>query len=576
MKKLFTLTLTLLIVAIVGSSCRREVEPGTRYEPTEITFTSSINTRVTDTQFDNGDKIYVMGISDEDSYALVQYAYSGGIFSSDTPFAYEEEGDKLEFRAVYPLVEFDYDGSLSFSVLTAQNEGDNYEQSDLLSSLVAATNEATPKLTFDHLLSEVVINVVSSDVDLTGAVATLEAKIGVDANILTDEFVATGDVATTTMAEEGDDSFAAIVVPQTIAQGVMFININAAGSDYEVAFETDKVFESGVRYEFDVEIEDGEVTFIGMIEDWEDEYLYFGDEILSISIVENEYQSLLVDVDVADSFTGTYALFYMPENLYEEYNGDWDAYAFDFIAQDIVVYGTDYTVADGIWVFEGDIDNFNFWTAWTLPEGSTYYLVAAGADADGNLTTNVVLSEPFVVQGAGSEVPESVIFPDVEFGGFEIYNITMSTVTFSVYPEDYNMPYVVLAITKEYYNSVSDEELFIDDMEYLEEYYSTYYACTLSTGLSASAYYGELEERTFNGFEPGGEYVLYAYGVDASTITPLSKMAVCEFTTPETDSQGVSSQAVSSSSNIVPRIFVPCEGSIEALSAGRVVTKKIK
>ncbi len=576
MKKLFTLTLTLLVVAIIGSSCRREVEPGTRYETTEITFTSSINTRVTDTQFDNGDKIYVMGISDEDSYALVQYAYSGGIFSSDTPFAYYDEDDKLEFRAVYPLVEFDYDGSLSFSVLTAQNEGDNYEQSDLLSSLVAATNEVTPKLTFDHLLSEVVINVVSSDVDLTGAVATLEAKIGVDANILTDEFVATGDVATTTMAEEGDSSFAAIVVPQTIAAGGMFININVAGSDYEVILEADEIFESGVRYQFNVEIENGEVTFIGMIEDWEDDVLILGDDILSISIVENEYESLLVDVDVADTFTGTYGLFYMSEGSYEAYDGDWDAYAFDFIADDMARYNTDYTVVDNYYVFEGDLDNFNFLEAWNLTEGNTYYLVAAGADVDGNLTTNVVISEPFVVQGSGSEVPESVIFPDVEFGGFEIYDITMSTVTFSVYPEDYNMPYVVLAITKDYYNSVSDEELFIDDMEYLEGYFYTYYGCTLSEGLSGSAYYGELEEHTFNGFEPAGEYVLYAYGVDASTIQPLSKIAVCEFTAPETDSQGVSSQAVSGSSNIAPRIFVPCESSIEVLSAGRVVTKKIK
>lgn len=532
MKKIFTLTLALMITAIVGSSCRRTVVPGERYEPTEITFTASINNPIAVEQFEAGDQISVMATNAAgENYANVTYEYAGSIFSSSTPYTYASEEDKLEFRAVYPFAQVSLEnGDFSFEVAKDQNEGANYAESDLMTSYVAATNAPTPNLEFDHLLSNVIVNIVSSDVDLDDAVATLNAKVAADCNIKTGAVTASGDDATINMAKKSEQAFAAIVVPQIIAANTALATVTVGGEPYELVLDEETVFEPTKQYEYKITLKGGEVTFVELINDWTDDYLFKVDEITDVVIVENEYESLLVDVNVSSNFTDAYALFYMSAEDYEVYDGDVEAYAVDFIAEDIETYGTDYTSADGIYVFEGDLNNFNFLDSWNLTPGVEFYLVAVGADADGELTTNTVLSESFVVKNFIN--PEDVVFPDAEFGGFEVKEITSMSVTFDVFPNDETMPYVFFAMPKSYYDSyASDEALFVDDMVYLTSFFENYYGITLQEGLPQITYAGDALDNVTDGLDPETEYVIYAYGVDAEAVQPLSKVAEFEFTT---------------------------------------------
>ncbi len=229
-----------------------------------VTFSASINsmqTRVTGSSFDQGDEISVTAYSaDSTAYAEnILYSYAEDIFASTQAITLPEDGSALSYIAIYPYTAMK-DGQVEFSI-SANQGGDNYVASDLMSSSIAATPQSSPMMSFDHLLSSVVVN-ITSDNALVGIDASVLSPKSVAFDIANKAVVESGDMSTITMNANGEGSFKAIVAPQSFAEGDVVATVTIAGITYNVPALEDVTLESGCQYTFNikVEIKDDEPT----------------------------------------------------------------------------------------------------------------------------------------------------------------------------------------------------------------------------------------------------------------------------------------------------------------------------
>ena len=96
------------------------------------------------------------------------------------------------------------------------------------------------------------------------------SSVDCDLNALT--FIPRQSRVDITCAENGTNSFRAIVVPQQVGKGTNFLTITVDGKDYELEAANDFSFESGRQNEFDVEIRNGQIVrFTGNIRPWNSE-----------------------------------------------------------------------------------------------------------------------------------------------------------------------------------------------------------------------------------------------------------------------------------------------------------------
>ncbi|MFI3263700.1 MAG: fimbrillin family protein [Rikenellaceae bacterium] len=254
MKKLFYGAFALLFIA---SSCSEAGVNGPVSDPNALTFKSSITTasRATGNQFDQGDEISVTAYAEDGSIykANALYTYSDTFTSAD-PIVYTEDGQMLSFWAVYPYTELSEAGEVEFSVLKDQSEGTNYTLSDLMYSYAGATSESTPTLTFNHLLSNVIVNISSEEISLVNIEPYLEAATDVNYNIFTGATTASETKSQISMASNGTNSYKAIIIPQSYAAGDTIGCIWVDGLDYPIVANKAYEFKAGKEYVFDLEI----------------------------------------------------------------------------------------------------------------------------------------------------------------------------------------------------------------------------------------------------------------------------------------------------------------------------------
>ncbi|MFI3269118.1 MAG: fimbrillin family protein [Rikenellaceae bacterium] len=251
-----------------------------------ISFTSNTSTRATDTSFEESDAISVAAYtSDGTAYAEdVIYRYSEGTFTSDDPIKYSTSNQELSFRALYPYVIVGGDNEASFAVKTDQSSGTNYTLSDLLAGYSEVTSSTTPALSFNHLLSKIVITVSESDVEITEISASLYVLGSVKYNTETKSLTTTtGDTTTIKMASNGTNSFKAIIAPQTISSSETLGTITIDGTAYDFYYASDFEIEAGKEYTIKAKMEDGKIFFYNPeTGDWnhndEAEYLDDDDE----------------------------------------------------------------------------------------------------------------------------------------------------------------------------------------------------------------------------------------------------------------------------------------------------------
>lgn len=218
-----------------------------------------------------------------------------------------------------------------------------------MTSAISATTSTTPKLTFSHLLTKVIINVTSEDIEMVDVVTTVNAATEVDYNMSTLSYVSREETKTITMASNGTNSYKAIIVPQNIEAGVVFGNITVGDESFDVVFESTKILKAGCEYEFDLSIRAGIISFVSSsINDWsegssssEGESVFSLSDISSSSYPTNTKLWTITDTEAtADDFAGLRSALY---NLRWD-SGDRPALSFPNLTSlpDAALYDTDY------------------------------------------------------------------------------------------------------------------------------------------------------------------------------------------------------------------------------------------
>lgn len=284
MRDLFRLFMVMVMSQILLASCTEVAEA---LNPTddpleeslegEVSFgasISSLQSKATESSFDSGDQISVTAYLSDEIYASnALYTYAGNVFTSEAPINLPEDGSSLSYRAVYPYTEMS-DGVVEFSIKQDQS-GTNYTASDLMSSALNATVQSSPSLTFEHVLSSVVVN-ITSEVTLVDVDATIESAEGLAYNMLDNSIEALGNTVSVSMNENGTYSYKAIVVPASYSAGDAIATIYVAGVEYVINTPESVTYESGYQYTFNLTIAYGssdnsdlEVKFTDLlISDW--------------------------------------------------------------------------------------------------------------------------------------------------------------------------------------------------------------------------------------------------------------------------------------------------------------------
>lgn len=237
-------------------------------DPVEISFSSSIASKVADGAFELNDEITVSAANGTTAYATnVSYIYNGSIFTSQTPITQIVDDLKLSYTAVYPADSTRTD-QFAFEIKSDQSADDNYELSDLLVAEVEATSEICPKLAFDHKFVNIVLNITTSGKN--GGSMTMVAKNNVSCTISTNSYTATGESATITPATYGTTGFTVILAPQTIAKGSTIATYVYEGISYSWVASSDITLQSGYKYTYNWSLADREVTLESEINGWGD------------------------------------------------------------------------------------------------------------------------------------------------------------------------------------------------------------------------------------------------------------------------------------------------------------------
>jgi len=270
--------LAMLTLITLFASCQKEsdnpIEPTLKRVTISPTITRSTyagaTTRATELSFEEGDKIGVTIIKDDQSKhadnALM--TYTSGVFAGN--IAWYEGSTVSKLVAYYPYS--NVGAPTTFSVSTDQTTG--YGISDLMGAVksdVAPTNDAVG-MTFKHLFSKIVVNVKQTDTEISSVV--IQNSI-TTANIDLENLSVTADQAATAtditaQSVTANSNYRAIVIPQTTSLSIVVTSTQ--GKTYTQKLSSVKM-ESGGQYSVNIEIANGQlkVSMSGDIENWTNE-----------------------------------------------------------------------------------------------------------------------------------------------------------------------------------------------------------------------------------------------------------------------------------------------------------------
>jgi len=289
MNKIINLVSVFFLVLVIATSCEKEQ----LVLQLSIQGYLDIQTRANDSGFENGDQvgIYVVDNVDGSSGTLsttanhannVKFTYS----TTDniwTPVAgseiyWNDSKTKVDIYSYYP-----YSSSVGstteypFSVYSEQSISGNYYKSDFLwakaSSVTAQTNPVN--LYFGHKMSKIVITTTAgagfteSEFNaVTKSVQILGTKLSSKINL------SNGAVSVDNNTENGiivpkvnGNVFTAVLVPQTIVESTVFLNITVNGVEYY--YSKGFTFESNKQYNFTVSVNKNSLSVVSnSVSEW--------------------------------------------------------------------------------------------------------------------------------------------------------------------------------------------------------------------------------------------------------------------------------------------------------------------
>lgn len=332
MKQIYSNLALMLSFVAFSISCNEvdEIVETPEPEPTvQISFTSVIQTRVTENMFDEGDEIFVQSYnSDNEPESNATYSYSSSVFSSASPI-YIVENEDVSYFAISPSSDYGTEENFTFSANTDQSNYSEYKNSSLMVAEVEPTSSTEPELNFYRKMSNIVFSikgVVPSDISVK-----LNLKNSVTINPEDNTYTLTGDNAIIT-PYFNDSQFAVIVPPQDIVIGDIALDVLYNDEVYSWDVDTDYTFESGYRYDFTITVNTIskllEVDYDGSTQGW-----YTIEEEVAVLYANDPYNygDALVFDDVPESNTSTLTIF--------------EPSSFDVSYYPISVYGNSSTTA---------------------------------------------------------------------------------------------------------------------------------------------------------------------------------------------------------------------------------------
>ncbi len=522
MKKIGLLTLG--IVALLSSCSKETVSPSTEGLATSYTFTSAINmaTRATDAGFESGDQIGVSAYTDagltSQAASNVLYSYDGTKFVSDTPIEYSAASD-LAFRAVYP-----YDGSLSdsftFDIAKDQTSYADYTTSDLMVSQTTLTDESEPELTFNHMLSSIVVSVSSNTTIYSSSVA-INSMLSVSCDLNASTFVGTG--ATSTIVAYGDaTSSMAIVAPQSVAAGTEFIVVTINDVDYSVVLNEDITLLSGKQYTYTgVITATGELEFTSEINAWGDGGEISGstagsdepadEDPFEITVDELTPYSAIVTVTPSSSIPYYFAKAIPAATLETYYDGDMYSYITGEADYYLGMANIDVLASAGMAYAGAQTINFSSICGTLKPE-TEYQFAVIGVAADNSLLDY----EALTITTPAEEVEEEGFVATIS-----ISDITTSSAYISWTVNDESAEYVYGLFTSSGLLSYTNDEI----MEAVVSTYNSY-------GVLSSYTYTGNAGGTFTSLSSNTDYSMFIFTIDADGV-PSSTLSRADFTTAE-------------------------------------------
>ncbi|MEE0689301.1 MAG: fimbrillin family protein, partial [Bacteroidaceae bacterium] len=321
--------------AVLVASCSsngEEVRPDQKQE--SVSFTASMKTlsRATETSFEENDQIIVYAVKDEGNgtelkasgnYAnYVKYTYRGNKFVNDQGIVRPTEFG-VRYFAMYPNTITSVP-TFRFNVKTAQGASGQYTMSDLCTAVSDVTTAKEVNLIFSHRLSHVVVNLQGEALGTgTATVKLNNVNTGCNVDLNANTFTAYESRSTVYCADNGTNSYKAIIVPQTIEAGSPFLTVTLNGKEHTLKAASDINLTSGKQQVFNLTINKDEiVSFTGNILPWGEE-----DERIAQVIPDDIRQKMEPYIPIYDGVNppnveGCYLLDPMVAVYMEDYDGD--------------------------------------------------------------------------------------------------------------------------------------------------------------------------------------------------------------------------------------------------------------
>ena len=292
MKRTYYLPIAMML-ALITYSCSDEFQEAVSTSPTPLKLTGQISqenvTRANDYGFVTGDRmgIYVVDYEDNQPGDIaassiraqnVLYTFDGDSYSwsSPTTIYWRDKQTPVSIYGYYPGQNYIADPTAwNFSVQTDQSTPaengslSGYEQSDLLwgkEGRVEFTQEQIV-IKYHHILAGVRVHLNKgtgiSDTEwqkLEKIVLVDHTKTSSTVDLSTGSVVANGEIAPIHMADQSNDDYRAVVIPQTVAAGKQLLSITLDGQTYSHKITTDMVYQSGKLHNFTMTVNKSEAT----------------------------------------------------------------------------------------------------------------------------------------------------------------------------------------------------------------------------------------------------------------------------------------------------------------------------
>lgn len=271
----------MLAASVAAASCSKAESPAAPSEdklPIELSL--SLQTKVTDAAFENGDKIGVYvtynGYLDAyDNYVNnAGFTLSGGKWVADQEIYWADKTNTADFYCYYPFGTPIDATAYNFTVKSDQSNRSNYAASDFLwgRTIGAAPGAGAVAVRTSHIMSNILVYLEPGDGFTPQEFASAEKTVTIGnvknnsvVNLSSGGVAATGDVSMITPYWTGE-CYRAIVVPQNVAADASLIILNINGLTYTLAREFS--FESRTQHKLTVTVNKSSSGLNVSIDSW--------------------------------------------------------------------------------------------------------------------------------------------------------------------------------------------------------------------------------------------------------------------------------------------------------------------